>query len=151
MSEVCAHVKWVVSFRLQDNGVKSYKRQCLKCGERLGEAIAHRNLPVPVELIPKYDPEIRERYVLELRTNERAIFRREYDIFLKSERWQELRRLIFKRCHSVCEGCGVATATQVHHLTYVRALGDEMLFDLVGLCDRCHAKVHPDKASPDPI
>jgi hypothetical protein len=32
--------------------------------------------------------------------------------------------------------------SHVHHLNYQR-LGDEMLFDLVALCEGCHQKLHP--------
>lgn len=44
----------------------------------------------------------------------------------------------------MCEGCLERPATQVHHLHYQRVF-DECLFDLVAICDRCHAKCHPRK------
>ena len=67
-----------------------------------------------------------------------------YNAHLRSEKWNEIRRKILLRCNFMCEGCGAQEAARVHHLSYVR-LGDEMLFDLVGLCLACHQKVHPDK------
>lgn len=44
----------------------------------------------------------------------------------------------------LCEGCGKARATQVHHKTY-RNLGDEFLFELVALCDACHKRLRAKK------
>lgn len=51
------------------------------------------------------------------------------------------RRKIIDRCNGRCEGCGEAPVAQVHHLTYEH-VGDEFLFELVGLCNRCHDRMH---------
>jgi 5-methylcytosine-specific restriction endonuclease McrA len=64
-----------------------------------------------------------------------------YDAHLLSDQWVKLRRKVIRRAHGICEGCGERAATQIHHLTY-DMLGDEMLFQLVGLCKRCHSKIH---------
>ena len=65
-----------------------------------------------------------------------------YDRYMQTPEWKERRQLVLKRANYVCEGCGKAKATEVHHLTYER-LGKEMLFDLVAVCDECHRKIHP--------
>ncbi len=64
-----------------------------------------------------------------------------YNDYLKSEKWQNLRRKALARADSRCEGCGDKPATDVHHLTYER-FGNEMLFDLVAVCKDCHKKIH---------
>jgi hypothetical protein len=53
-------------------------------------------------------------------------------------------RKVLARAHGLCEGCGERTATQVHHLSYKRVF-DEMLFDLVAVCDACHDKLHAEE------
>ncbi len=67
-----------------------------------------------------------------------------YTGYLKGAQWDNRRRLVLKRANGLCEGCRNQPATQVHHLTY-RRVGNEMLFDLVAVCDHCHAICHPHK------
>jgi 5-methylcytosine-specific restriction endonuclease McrA len=71
-----------------------------------------------------------------------------YEVHLQSPKWKALRKKVIERANGICEGCGRNKATQAHHLTYER-VGDEMLFDLVAVCDECHSKVHQ-KAEPAP-
>ncbi|MGI8399864.1 hypothetical protein ACRYWZ_26180 [Agrobacterium deltaense] len=52
---------------------------------------------------------------------------------------------MFKRSGGMCEGCGLAEAKQVHHLTY-KHVGCEFLFELVAICDGCHERLHQDEA-----
>ena len=40
-----------------------------------------------------------------------------------------------------CRGCG-QPSTQVHHITFRSAGGDESLGNLVSLCDLCHRRAH---------
>lgn len=74
-----------------------------------------------------------------------------YEKHLQTPTWFEKRRLVLRRCQSMCEGCGVVKAVQVHHRSYpsgvtpgspewIRA---EKLFHLVALCQRCHEDLHP--------
>jgi 5-methylcytosine-specific restriction endonuclease McrA len=65
-----------------------------------------------------------------------------YDEHIKSAKWRGLRRAVIRRCGGRCEGCAEAEVEHVHHLTY-NNLGDELLFQLVGLCRDCHQRVHP--------
>jgi 5-methylcytosine-specific restriction endonuclease McrA len=67
-----------------------------------------------------------------------------YSEYLNSAEWQLVRAKVMARCRGFCEGCGEARATQVHHLTYAH-VGEEFLFELVGLCDACHDRIHPDR------
>lgn len=85
----------------------------------------------------KRSKEAREQYEQDYLRKRREY----YDAYIKSERWANKRAMVLKRCSQTCEGCGVRPATQVHHLTYEH-LGDELLFELVGLCRDCHERVH---------
>jgi 5-methylcytosine-specific restriction endonuclease McrA len=87
------------------------------------------------------------------RTRERIEWLAAYRVYLESPGWLEKRRKVFERCKGVCEGCANRRAVQVHHLRYPpwpvmpgsaeweRA---EKLWDLVGVCERCHREVGGD-------
>lgn len=76
-----------------------------------------------------------------------------YDAYLQSEEWLEKRRLVLKRTGGLCEGCAKARAAQVHHRKYpanclpgsAEWRKAEKLFDLVGVCLRCHQELHPNQ------
>jgi hypothetical protein len=41
-----------------------------------------------------------------------------YASFLNSKRWREIRELVLRRCHRICEACGPREAVIAHHTTY---------------------------------
>jgi 5-methylcytosine-specific restriction endonuclease McrA len=56
--------------------------------------------------------------------------------------WQARRTASLASAGHRCQTCGEADVRlDVHHNTYER-YGDELVFDLVVLCDRCHALFH---------
>jgi 5-methylcytosine-specific restriction endonuclease McrA len=73
---------------------------------------------------------------------------REYNAYLSSPEWKARRALVLQRAKGRCEGCGTASATDVHHVTYDRVYS-EMLFDLLALCRPCHQILHPNKQLRD--
>jgi hypothetical protein len=66
-----------------------------------------------------------------------------YEAHLRSDAWRKKREGVIHRCGNRCEGCANASVHHVHHLSYAH-LGDELLFELVGLCVPCHRKIHPE-------
>lgn len=64
-----------------------------------------------------------------------------YREYLASEAWSQKREAVIARCAGICEQCMMNRVQQIHHLTYER-LGNERLEDLMGLCARCHMKIH---------
>jgi 5-methylcytosine-specific restriction endonuclease McrA len=64
-----------------------------------------------------------------------------YADYLRTAAWQAKRDKVLARAQRVCEGCRDREATEVHHLTYAH-VGRELLFELVALCEACHAVVH---------
>ncbi len=78
------------------------------------------------------------------RRDEQARWWNWYSGYLKTAEWARRRTLVLDRSRGSCEGCGVARASQVHHLTYAR-VGKELLFDLVAVCQPCHQLAHPNK------
>ena len=67
-----------------------------------------------------------------------------YSAYLATPEWAKRRQLVLQRAQGLCEGCRSATPIHVHHLTYEHA-GDELLYELVALCRRCHQRAHPEK------
>lgn len=72
---------------------------------------------------------------------ESAEWTKRYHAHLASNKWQELRGKIWDRESGICEGCRSEPIEHVHHLTYAH-MGDEFLFELMGLCFGCHLRVH---------
>ena len=78
-----------------------------------------------------------------------------YEEWQQGPLWREKRRLVFERCRGICEGCGVRRAVEVHHVRYPR--GElpgsegwkrlEKLWDMVGICERCHREIHEGKGA----
>lgn len=62
----------------------------------------------------------------------------EYDKYMKSARWRNIRKDMLKMAGNICQDCRRPSATlEVHHLTYDR-FGHEAMSDLRVLCKRCH-------------
>jgi 5-methylcytosine-specific restriction endonuclease McrA len=76
------------------------------------------------------------------RERERQQRRSDYYQYIQGSVWRRKRALALRRCHGVCESCGEAPATQVHHTAYPEDFGDEPLWDLRGVCRRCHELIH---------
>jgi hypothetical protein len=68
-------------------------------------------------------------------------WRLNYETYLNSGKWKEIRKIILERDQYICQMCKINDAVQVHHLTYKR-LGNEQLFDLISVCLDCHNKEH---------
>lgn len=64
-----------------------------------------------------------------------------YNRYLQSKEWQELRKRKLKSVGNICEICEFPYELRVHHLTYER-IGREKLSDLQVLCERCHTDNH---------
>jgi hypothetical protein len=67
--------------------------------------------------------------------------REEYEAYLQSKTWKELRRKVLKRDGFMCRGCR-GRAVAVHHRRYPRVLGEERLEWLYAICEECHLKIH---------
>lgn len=62
--------------------------------------------------------------------------------FLESGDWKAMVRIKRQSVGNKCEVCGGSQRLEVHHLTYERFGGKELLSDLQVLCRRCHSKKH---------
>lgn len=163
----CNHPDELVTLRrrMVGTGQLMFGYQCGNCGKVVGVWVKKENIH-DQKILPEWDHSLYPKweqaeraYSLEYRAwrvkqdgvavfakteaekSRDKVFWDEYDKYLSSEAWHDRRALVLKRAHGVCEGCGLADATQVHHLTYDR-VGREMLFDLVAMCNDCHEVVH---------
>jgi hypothetical protein len=70
-------------------------------------------------------------------THKQAIHRQ----YLQSPLWRSVRKNALIQFGEICAKCG-GYGTDVHHLTYERVGGDELIEDLQVLCRDCHEAVH---------
>lgn len=146
----CKHPQTEVRKMPIANGGFQLKKQCLVCGDSVGNAQKKAHLSADnVAKVPEWDQTIhpqfrdqREKRQQELirAADERANkkWRAQYDAYLRSPEWAQRRQLVVLRAQGLCEGCRSARATDVHHTTYIHA-GEEFLFELVALCTTCHS------------
>lgn len=68
---------------------------------------------------------------------------RRYEAYIHSKAWAKRRQQYWKQYGRSCKvsACEAITGLHVHHHTYDR-LGQELMTDLVGLCEKHHMEVH---------
>lgn len=147
----CPHAQVEVRRFTNRNGSTAACAQCLVCGGRAGNPLGG----VDHGTLPPADDGLEEAYRAGIkRLRDEAAIRAidaesehseawwaKYDAYLQTPVWRRRRELVLKRCDHVCEGCGEAEATEVHHMTYEHVF-EEFLFELKGLCHACHERWH---------
>jgi 5-methylcytosine-specific restriction endonuclease McrA len=149
MSE-CSHPTVEIRLRTLSNGTTAIYKQCLTCGSPYGPAMAKASLPANTALRP-FDEEAQERYWsvqrvknAEERQKKHRDSQAEYAEYLQGPAWKLKREAVMERERGLCQGCRHRDATEVHHLTYDHKY-DELLFELVALCESCHRRCHEDQ------
>jgi 5-methylcytosine-specific restriction endonuclease McrA len=142
----CPHSNAPIVRKPTRAGTFNYTRQCQDCGQQVGQFIGRER--VMKETGGKEPGDWSEQ--LEWREhNERmaemdaeyAARRARYGEYLSTPAWRAKRQVVLDREGGLCQGCRSAKATQVHHLTYDHVF-NELLFELVALCDACHETAH---------
>lgn len=145
----CKHETTLIVKKPIKGGNFQIKPQCLACGKTLG---AHPIKREKLSFEPsRYDPTIeekRQKHIEEVLTKSGVndfsgsdVFWDVYPEYLKSETWKAKREKVLRRDNYICQGCLETKATCVHHLTYER-VGEELMLDLVSLCEQCHDSIH---------
>lgn len=119
--------------------------QCLRCRDRatLITQAETKRLCLVVETLPWCEPEAWEerweyyKKSLGVRTERWFAVYRAYQA---SPDWAFLRDRVLRRDGHLCQGCLQAKAVEAHRRTHAH-IGDEFLFDLVAVCQRCFAKL----------
>jgi len=142
----CEHLKTKLRKRTFADGTLHCAEQCLTCGNRIGNW-----LPTPDAPVENWDDLLQEQWnrqesvEWEVRRqqadNEFEKRRLQYHEYLQSPEWRDLRKRVLERDGYLCQGCLMADASIVHHLTYDHAM-NEFLWELVSVCDPCHDRYH---------
>ena len=63
-------------------------------------------------------------------------------VYLASPHWKFLKKIAMSTLGRVCVDCGSTKRLQLHHLNYENLWKENIVRDLVVVCDACHAKRH---------
>jgi 5-methylcytosine-specific restriction endonuclease McrA len=149
----CSHVETIRCKKLKSNNTEEFRNQCKKCGVQVGKAIRKDTLSAQDRAeMPLWNDEIGKSFHDAMAARSNALYQEDekrsleewqaqYDAYRRTPEWRARRQLVLLRAHGICEGCRSAPATEVHHL-YYDSLGEEFLFDLVAICEKCHARFH---------
>jgi 5-methylcytosine-specific restriction endonuclease McrA len=135
---------------MQDTDNYKIFNQCQNCGKKIGTAIS-KSIYKKDELhifnvglenkISELRKEINTLSVeIEKRKRERNRdkYWDDYNEYLKSEKWYNIRKIVLDRDKNICQSCLCKPATQVHHTISVFRK-NEPLFSLISVCDDCHS------------
>lgn len=150
----CKHDRSELRKRIFPNGGVQYVKQCLVCGYAISNPIAKDKIQ-EIDNVKEFDNELKELWdglqnklykerrekIQNEKEREKEIFDKWYSEYLLSQEWQAIRDKILKRDNYICQGCLKNEAILVHHLTYAH-VGEELLFELISLCEECHKKCH---------
>ena len=137
------YLEEIEAFQNSDN-YRVYN-QCQHCGKRIGSAKKKKDfkksdLPQSrtdlAEILKESQDDLA---IISKRINEskQTDFWNDYDDYLKSEKWQEITKIVLKRDNYLCQSCLCEKATEVHH-TEGKHRKNEPLFTLISVCSRCH-------------
>lgn len=146
----CSKVERITRRELS-NGRIAYYLQCPLCGN--GRAV--KNSQATGATYPAWRDDLQSRRRDEYnrlcdlvraeiekdRQNKTTDWWKWYNTYLQTTEWHAIRDKVLKRCNNWCEGCDRRPAVHVHHLTYDH-VGNELLFELVGVCQFCHDRIH---------
>lgn len=131
--------------------------QCLICGSKRSQWLPHEG--VRMDDLDPWDEALPDEYFEAQRVErlttpappdpERLDRQAKYAEYLQSDAWRATRARVLQRDGYLCRGCLVNRASQVHHLTYQslqrdadgRPIGGEFCWELVAICEDCHARV----------
>lgn len=130
------------------NGGIQAKNQCINCG-KISQALKLEKGDENLEEIDKELPhqisrDIYTAYLKELKRleiEEKTEAQASYHEYLTTDKWKKIKKKVLERDKYICQGCLVAEAVLVHHLTYSN-IYNEFAFELVSLCQECHNRVH---------
>lgn len=149
-ASLCHHHESESRIKIDSLGRPQIVLQCVDCGKRMSKDISAESFSAAqLDSMPKWDLELQRKFhgftqvswYEQQESGEVLQKLKNHEEYLLSQKWKEIRERVMARSKMVCEGCGVKPAVMVHHLTFKR-FGDEMLFDLVAICDECRVKLH---------
>jgi 5-methylcytosine-specific restriction endonuclease McrA len=164
MNTICDHDPELLSVEIRrrviKGGLVQYVKQCTGCGRTASRAYK-RSEAVMIngsKNFVEFDYHLlaqtrqaqkeKEQAALEIAREEQAknAAKRDewwewYSEYLKSDEWKAKAKKVHERDGNMCQGCLEKQSECVHHMTY-RNVGNELLIELVALCNQCHDKTH---------
>ena len=132
-------------------GGRKYRYVCTSCGRYVGEWLNEGELSAKERrAATTYDGAKERRQASVERELQRknkldadAAWWKRYEEYINNDPgWKMRRGMVLGRACGRCEGCSIAPAVHVHHLTYEH-LGNEFLWELKAVCIKCHERLHP--------
>lgn len=65
-----------------------------------------------------------------------------YNRYLESLWWKTIRNERLRVDNYTCVVCKSKSKLQVHHITYKSLYGEDVLNDLMTVCNKCHERIH---------
>ena len=138
----CTCSRTEVRMRAIRGGSRQYVRQCLDCGESVGNPVRQEGDAVAFDESLRDCARVSRQSAIEAaKKSESEFWWREYHRYMKSDAWFSLRGKVLARDGGICQGCLTAGAVEVHHKTYDH-FGSEFAFELMSLCKLCHERMH---------
>ena len=143
----CDHTELVPMRFETSNGVMRVALVCPVCGKRKTNGIKKADYP-NFDNLPIWDyqwviDEVSARYWIaqksHIKRKPQSDFWEAYQAYLETSKWRAKSRKVLQR-DPVCTACNERKSTQAHHLTYKHVF-NEPLFDLVGVCEKCHKAI----------
>lgn len=142
----CSHAAVRQTVKPNRAGIKMYRWQCQWCKRSvrtIRKSEVREDLPV-YEWDEQGYKRVREALTAQYHdwaTRQGSFFWEYYGAYLKSAAWRERRSRVVAAHRGLCQACGKAAISHVHHRHY-RTLGEESTGDLAGLCIDCHRIQH---------
>lgn len=154
----CIHELHPIPFMCSNNTIQ-LRNYCKKCHELVGHALPQKGIEIRMETVKNYEsyrefianlnaPENEAIKLLYQEIKEKRAYKMgfDYNSYLRSDAWKELKRKIAARDDNKCKLCGSTSSLDTHHLNYAH-FGKEYPFELVTLCRDCHHReYHSDEA-----
>lgn len=134
-----------------ENGMFQLRKQCIICGYSDNHNYKQSDVN-DINIIPEYDKGKFNIYSENKWKKQREQIQIEYEqkrderlekkaYYYESEKWKNKRIKVLDRDKNLCQACLKNIATQVHHLTDIH-FGNEPLFELISVCEKCHNAIH---------
>ena len=151
----CLHESTILTRRTKTNGAVCVAKQCTVCGASRGEvAKSQYNLDALPSFNEALNPNWRqEQYLAQKyqldheRRTRTGEWWESYKKYLNSRHWERISKSVIQR-DKYCQCCLLAPAEQSHHISYesFNKHGISFAVECVGVCIKCHDKLHPVEA-----
>ncbi|MAF43025.1 MAG: hypothetical protein CMI54_02480 [Parcubacteria group bacterium] len=154
-SYACKHEITELKKRINSNKAECFLYQCLNCGKGLDTVKKYTISQLERDSVKLFDyslieandkkrqnawKEYHDEKDLEQQSKNQEWWK-SYNEYLQTPKWKAKRLSVLNRDNYICQGCLKNQAKQAHHLTYDH-VGDELLFELVSICEECHIRIH---------